>query len=445
MNYLKKNIIIESLFSTLLALFPLSFIAGNLIINLNILVIVFSAFLIFKKKIFQIKYFFLDKILICFFLLIIFTAIYNDIEFYINDAYPKGINSTLKSLFYLKYFFLYLCLRFLVEKKIITFRLFFISCSFFSIFVSVDVVFQYFYGKDIFGYEAVLDTGGKLGGPFGDEYIAGGYIQRFCLFSFFLLPFLNQNNKKYYSYLFPIFFLVFLVAIIFSGNRMPVILFILMILLILVFNKKIRKLIVPVLLLVTIIFYSAYKYNSITRTYFDKFYVQVTGMIDPIVKQDFYNKDNPIYLKDFVSFYETWKLNKYIGGGIKNFRYYCHHRANIDTSRKIICNMHPHNYYLEILTETGIIGFIISVLIFMNILYISFYKKYFTNENLSKNLIIVPFIFLLIIEIFPIKSTGSFFTTGVATYFFLIFGIIVGLVRRENNIDNKNQKDRLIQ
>ena len=225
---------------------------------------------------------------------------------------------------------------------------------------------------------------------------------------------------------------------------MPVILYVFMILLVLIFSNNLKKFIIPVLFLFTIIFYSAYKYDSVTRVFFDKFYVQVTGMINPIIKKDFYNQNNPIYLKEFVSSYDTWQLNKYIGGGIKNFRYYCHHRSNIDTSRKIICNMHPHNYYLEILTETGVAGFIISILIFLNILYISFYKKYFTNSNLKTNSIIVPFIFLLIIEIFPIKSTGSFFTTGVATYFFLIFGIIVGLVRKENSIGNGKQRDKLI-
>ena len=28
--------------------------------------------------------------------------------------------------------------------------------------------------------------------------------------------------------------------------------------------------------------------------------------------------------KEFASFYDTWLMNKYFGGGIKNFRFYCH-------------------------------------------------------------------------------------------------------------------------
>ena len=71
--------------------------------------------------------------------------------------------------------------------------------------------------------------------------------------------------------------------------------------------------------------------------------------------------------------------------------------------------MHPHNYYLEILTETGIVGFSIIILIIFILFKISFYDKYISRKLLQNNTLIVPFIFLLIAEIFPIKSSGSFF------------------------------------
>ena len=129
-------------------------------------------------------------------------------------------------------------------------------------------------------------------------------------------------------------------------------------------------------------------------------------------------------------------MNKYFGGGIKNFRFYCHERPNINKDSKFVCNMHPHNYYLEILTETGIVGFTIVSLIFFVVLYISFIKKYFLLSSLNNDNLIIPFIFLFIAEIFPIKSTGSFFTTGNATYLFLILGILIGLTRKNNLIEN---------
>ena len=160
-------------------------------------------------------------------------------------------------------------------------------------------------------------------------------------------------------------------------------------------------------------------------------------MIVIAVNRDFQNKNSPQYLKEFSTFYDTWLINKYIGGGIKNFRYYCHIRKNIDKNSKFICNMHPHNYYLEILTETGIIGFSIIVLIFIQIIYLTFIKRYFVDRDSSENNLIVPFIFLFIAEIFPLKSTGSFFTTGNSTYLFLILAILIGLSQTKNSIENK--------
>ena len=99
--------------------------------------------------------------------------------------------------------------------------------------------------------------------------------------------------------------------------------------------------------------------------------------------------------------------------------------------------MHPHNYYLEILTETGIIGFLISISIFALIINLTLFKKYFTKSSyLKDNKIVIPFIFLFIVEIFPIKSTGSFFTTGNSTFIFMIIAVLIGLVRKEKLIEN---------
>ena len=337
----------DKFLSLLVALFPLSFILGNLSININILLIIFITLIYHGKKIFKINYFFFDKLFFNFFFLIIFTAVLNDIEFFIDNAYPKGINSTIKSLFFLKYLFLYLSLRYLLENNFLKLKFFFISCSFFSLFVSFDLIFQYFNGQDIFGYKAdanagTYGTGGKLGGPFGDEYIAGGYLQRFSFFTFFLTTlFIKKLDNNYGKVLIIFSAIVFFSAIMLSGNRMPTLLFIMLILLTLVFNKNLRKFILPSIFLFTVIFYTFYKQDLTTRVYFDKFYTQVSNVVDPIIRQDFYNKKNPVYLKEFVSFYDTWLLNKYVGGGIKNFRYYCHKRSNIDTSRPIVCNMHP--------------------------------------------------------------------------------------------------------
>ena len=441
-SYLKFSKV--NFFSLLLALMPISFIAGNMIININILLIIFSVLILYGRDLFSVKFFILDKIIIFFFFFILGTGIFNDISLYLEhqsfSVWRGYFSTTIKSLLFFKYLFLYFTLKFLVEKNLLNLKFFFISCSLSSIFVSLDIVLQLIYGKDIFGFEAPSDLR-KLGGPFGDELIAGGFIQRFSVFSFFVIPlFFNKISKKTLMIIIPTLFIIFFLGLIFSGNRMPLLLFVLLICLIAIFQKQTLKYFFPFLLLFSIIFLLAFNFNNKVKKNFQSFYNQMSKIVVIVVNQKNYKNNNiPQYLKEFASFYETWRLNKYIGGGIKNFRYYCHVRDNIDPDSNFVCNMHPHNYYLEILTETGLLGFFTILGIFTIVLYNSFFKKYISKNEFENNNIIVPFIFLFIIEIFPIKSTGSFFTTGNASYLFLILAILVALTQKDNLIDKKNE------
>ena len=434
----KINFSKQNYFSLCLALIPLSFIAGNMILNINIILFILSSILIFNKDLFNIKLFAFDKLLILFFLFIILTGITNDILVLNKLSWGTKYATTVRSIFFLKYLLLYFVIRYLIEHKSINLKLFFISCTFASIFVCFDIFYQFTFGQDIFGYKIIPEFR-KLSGPFGNELIAGGYIQRFCIFSFFLLPmYLSKKQQFKIKFLIPILFLIFFIAIILSGNRMPLLLFLLSIILILYFQKETRKYFLSFIIIFPILFLIIFNSNVKVKSNFKNFYNQISNIIVIVLSADYNQKNSPQYLNEFKSFYETWKLNKYSGGGIKSFRYYCHVRDNIDKNSKFICNMHPHNYYLEILTETGLIGFTMISVLFIYILYLGFYKKYFSHSKSKEDYLITPFLFLFFIEIFPIKSTGSFFTTGNASYIFLILAILVGLIRKgENSIENK--------
>lgn len=438
--FLKSQITKINFLSILIALFPISFIAGNMIINLNILLLILSCLIIYKSTVFNINYFLLDKIIILFFLFILITGIYNDYKLYINYnevyTYRGSYGTTIKSLFFLKYLFLYIILRFLVEKKNLNLNFFLVTCTLSSLFVCLDIIFQYLNGKDLFGF-IVPPESRRFSGPFGDELIAGGFIQRFSIFAFFSIHlFFSNLRQNLVKILIPILFLIFILGIVLSGNRMPLLIFLFTIILILSFNKSVRKFIIPFFILFSIVFLIIFKTNGQMKYHFLGFYDKINKIVVAVVKMEFNNKNNPQHLKEFMTFYDTWLMNKHLGGGIKNFRLYCHERPNIDKDANFVCNMHPHNYYLEIMTETGLVGFTLILAIFIIVIYLSFFKKYFIKSHLNNNNLIVPYMFLFFAEIFPLKSTGSFFTTGNATYLFLILGLLIALIRKHNSFEN---------
>ena len=430
--YNKNNYIILNI---LFSLIPLSYIIGNFAINLNIFLLIVFSLIVHNKKIFKTKLLLIDKIILCFFVFALFSAIINTIELSSSD---HDYSILIKSILFFRYLLLYFILRFLVENNIINFKWFFISSLICTLFVSLDIFYQFTFSKDIFGLEPLHPS--KLSGPFGNELIAGGYIHKFSLFSIFVLPFI-KFKKTYLSIILSIIFLIYMVAIILSGNRMPLLLFLLSIFLILLFENKTRKYIPLSLIAVSSVLFVIYKNNSIVKDSFDSFIVNSSSMINIFVVENITKSSKipekriPVYYQEMKTFYGTWMMNKYIGGGIKSFRHNCPKRKILSHNERTTCNTHPHNYYLEILTDIGLIGMIISCLIFILTIYNSLIKNYFLKTRKSINIISVPFIFIFISEIFPIRTSGSFFTTSTATFIFIMIAVIISL-SKQNTINN---------
>ena len=428
--YNKNNYIILNI---LFSLIPLSYIIGNFAVNLNVLFIIVFSLIIYNKKIFKSNLELIDKIILSFFALALFSAIINTIETISSDQ----DNSTfIKTILFFRYLLLYFILKYLIENDKIYFKWFFISSLICTLFVSFDIFYQFAFSQDIFGLKPLHPS--KLSGPFGDELIAGGDLFKFSIFGIFLLPFFKLK-KTFLSLTLSILFLIYFTAITLSGNRMPLILFLLSVFLILLFEKKTRKYIPLSLIVVSIFFFVIYKNNLAVKQSFNSFYYNASSIINIFVVENITKSSKiperniPAYYQEFKSFYGTWMMNKYIGGGIKSFRHNCPKRKILSHNETTTCNTHPHNYYLEILTEVGIIGLILSCLIFIITIYNSLVKNYFFKPRKRINIISVPFIFVFISEIFPIKTTGSFFTTSTSTFIFLLIAVIIALSKKKIN------------
>ncbi len=92
-----------------------------------------------------------------------------------------------------------------------------------------------------------------------------------------------------------------------------------------------------------------------------------------------------------------------MGIGPDNYRVLCPTISanNLDVD----CHTHPHNYYIQILGETGLIGLSLSVVLVSAIIWICFRARLAASDNvLAATCFVVPFGFF-----FPIQSTADFF------------------------------------
>ena len=422
-TYLNKYLDNKYLINLLIAIIPISFIAGNLIINLNLIFIILFSLIIFKKKFFDFKFNLIDKLLLILFLFSILTGAIN---YYYSDQNNIFVEENFyKSISFLRYLLFYFAIRIITEKKLLNFRFFFTICSVCVIFVSLDLILQLITGSDIFGNPK---TPHKLSGPFGNELIAGSYLQRFSIFLFFLIPsFLDFKNKNHLIIILTGFFILVFFAILIAGNRMSVILFLLMFLMLFLYEKNLRKFSLLFVISSSLFFFIIFKYSPQIQSYSQYFIGRVLEILI-FLNEVFIQGEEPnitnTYIKEFYSGYAAWKENFFIGGGINSFYLNCHKTIPY-------CASHPHNYYLEILSELGIIGFFILIIIFTYLFKMIGLKNYLSLD-FNKNLI-YPFALLFFAEIFPFKTSGSFFTTGNTTFIFFIMAIIVSLSKKHNN------------
>ena len=409
------------LLNILISLFPLSIIIGNLAINLNIILVCFLGLIIYGKNIFFIEERYKYLIIIFFIYLIVITT-YNNLSLIsYQEVYKTHL---IKSFFFLRYLILFLVVSKLIEEEKFNIKFFFFSAAFFSFLLSIDIIFQVIFGKDLIGNEITLN---RPSGFFGNENIAGGYLQKFILFLLFLLIIKKQNKQNKNLYLF-VLFLIFLIPILLTGNRMPILMYIGSILIYFLLEKKFLY-IFTTFITIFVITLGIIKHPLSSLYKFDtqiKVLLRDIKDIAIIAPELFYNnleyKNRMIvgssgYLIHFNSGVQTWKKNKIFGKGIKSFKLNCKYGHNQT------CNNHPHNYFIELMLDTGIIGlFLIYSLFFIS--FKKYINYYFSNNNLHK-VLTLPFFLIIFFEFFPFRSSGSFFSTNNAVVIFLFLAFLI--------------------
>ena len=445
----------------LVYIFPLAFIFGNLFINLIVFLIGILGVFIFKKELLIWNYKISISLIILFFIAILISTL-NQIIFV--EKYSDWV----KSILYLRFLLFLIVIKTMIYKEIINLKNFIYICFFISSIISFDIIIQFFLGHNLIGNTPVTFPGMVYyTGFFNKELIAGGFILMFGLLGVFAIPQLIGNQKKYFIFLFFLLsFLLFGVSLLLAGNRMPVILFAIfaVFLSIIVKNKQYKKkfliLTFFILLIITTIFYKSEMINQRFKSF-------LVGIPNPTVvlseafkeypKLEKYknsgiifssNKEfkNSLELLNTLPFYtghvqifitsiDLIKENPLIGKGIKSYRNNCFSIMHLPNR---VCESHPHNYFLDILNDTGFLGLGL-ILVPVLILLFSVYKEYLKGEARNNNIsnwIYLAIIMTVIIQFFPFKSSGSFFSTFNSAYTFLIIGFLLGL----NEIRSKSDK-----
>ena len=138
---------------------------------------------------------------------------------------------------------------------------------------------------------------------------------------------------------------------------------------------------------------------------------------------------SPTHHNYFLTSINMFKDNKIFGQGPRSFRYLCDkdkYKINIYS-----CSTHPHNYYIQVLAELGLIGFIFLLVFYLYICRKIFLIILYSNKKDNSYLICILAFFL--INLWPITSTGNFFNNWLSILIYMPFSF---LLLKEKNHDN---------
>ena len=379
----------------------------DLILSISSLV-----FLIFvlRQKLF---FYFTKKPLIIFFIFSIYCIL---VTIFVASDILLSFES---SLFYFRIGVFSCLIWYLLEqdKKILNYFYYALVINFLALIV--DGYIQFFTGTNIVGHIKARD-GDRISSFFGDELIMGSYLSR--LFPLLLALFIVKKKKKLELYFMIPFFLLLSGLVLISGERAAFFLYVLSFIFIIIFVKgyvKLKTIFLVGSLIVVIIIFSS----------FDQ--VKNRMLSDPkntITKYIFTPAHDSLIRTAFNMFLDK----PLVGHGPKMFRVMC--KDEKYATGITPCMTHPHNFYLQLLAETGIIGFSFLFSAFAYLLYCAYrqfksivlrQKRYLTDYQ-------VCLLAGILITVWPLTTNGNFFHNWLMIVYSLPVGFYLHSIYGKN-------------
>jgi O-antigen ligase len=383
----------------------------DLIVSLSALIFLFY---VVRKKDF---YYFNNKPLIIFF---IFCAYCILVSIFVAKDMMLSFES---SLFYFR-IGVFSCLIWYVleqDKKILTYFYYALVISF--LVLIVDGYIQFLTGTNILG---LPKAGARISSFFGDELIMGSYLSR--LFPLLFALFIVKEKKKLELYFMILFFLLLSGLVLISGERAAFAFYCLSFLFILIFMKGYAKLKIILSVgsaIVIIIIISSFDQvknrmisdptNTITKSIF-------TPQHDSLIRTA-YNMflDKPL-----------------VGHGPKMFRVIC--KDEKYATGITPCMTHPHNFYVQLLAETGIIGFSFLFSAFAYVMYCAYrqFKSMVLRQKRYLSDYQVCLLAGILITVWPITTNGNFFNNWLMIVYSLPVGFYLHSLYGKNKEEINN-------
>ena len=431
LNY-KQNIL-ENIIYFLIVLLPFTLVSGPFLSDLSISIIaILFIYISFKKKLYSYYNNNYSKVFGFFFLILLLTSLFS----------LNPLISFKKTIFFFRFWIFALALWYIFSKnKDSLCKILITSFSLVFIFLIIDGYIQFFFKENIFGWP-IQDS--RISSLFKDELILGSYLSRLLPIYFGLLVYIKFGENIFQYILFFLIFIGVETLIFLSGERVA---FFYVnastLLLLLTMNNfkffRLSTFIISIILIITLVnFYPNASDRIIKKTQKQLGFFQENKKL-PLTnlgpKDDKKQKKYVFSIEHhnhYASSLRMFKDNKVTGVGPRMFRFTCGEKKyNIWEG----CSTHPHNTYVQLLAEMGLIGFVFGFLIFLFIFFNIF--KHFIVKVAYKKIIFNDFqlclLSAILISIWPFVPTGGLFNNWLNIIYFFPVGFFLSTMYPDKN------------
>ena len=388
----------------------------DLIVSISSL---FFLYYVFKNNKF---YFFLNKPFIVFIIFCIY-CILNSV--FISENILLSFES---SLFYFRIGVFSCFIWYLIEKDksfLIYFYYSLIIC--FSVLV-IDGYFQYFTGENISGYKLGINgIGTRTSSFFGQEYIMGSYLSR--LFPLLFALFVIKKKKKFEIYFIGILFILVDILVFMSGERAAFFFMNLSAIFIIILIKEFQKFrLITFVLAIISVFFLSINYSKLSDRMFLS-PLKNMEIIDGFEKIIIFTPAHDSLIRTAYNMFESQPI---FGHGPKMFRIKCADQKYAEGISP--CITHPHNFYVQLLAETGFLGFLFLLSALFYIIYISFkqFKSIILKQKRPISDYQVCLLAGMLITVWPLTTNGNFFNNWLMIVYALPVGFYLQSIYSKN-------------